>query len=313
MARALAQAGGGITDTEARYLVDIYYTMQDQRVRANNQVKALARDAKRVKALARAAGETKEVTEEPHEALDFVLTQFKTLEENVARLLGVYAENHPMFWFFEQTVGIGPILTAGLVAHIDIHQAPTPGHIYRFAGYDPTTKWEKRTKRPWNADLKKLCWKIGDSFVKFSGHERGFYGRLYRERKAREWRRNLAGELQEQAAAALSAKRFDTKTDAYSWYSGECDPDLAASMLEEGKPPTAAACRAKDGKGTPMLPPGHIDSRARRWAVKLFLSHLQECWWRQATGTEPPNPYPIEHQGHVHKISPPQIPPPLPE
>ena len=37
--------------------------------------------------------------------------------------------------------GIGPVIAAGLLANIDIKQAPTVGHIWRFAGLDPTNKW----------------------------------------------------------------------------------------------------------------------------------------------------------------------------
>lgn len=53
--------------------------------------------------------------------------------------------------------GIGPVISAGLLAHIDIHRAVTVGHIWRFAGLDPSVKWLKKTKRPWNAGLKVLC------------------------------------------------------------------------------------------------------------------------------------------------------------
>lgn len=293
MIKALRQSGGGITDSEARYLVDIYYTMQKQRIRVNNQVKGLDRDAAKTDRHA-----------EPHEALDWTLKQFSTLEDQVAKLLQVYTETHPMAWFFEQTVGIGPILAAGLLAHIDINKAPTVGHIWNFAGLNPDQKWEKKTKRPWNAELKKLCWKVGDSFVKQSSRPNAFYGKLYRERKAYEWERNLAGENLEAANRALNEKNFGKDTDARAWLSGECDPALVKKCLDEGKAPTAAACKGSSGQ--PMLPPAQIDMRARRYAVKMFLSHLHECWYREQFGQEPPKPFAIAIQGHAHYVSPPQ-------
>jgi hypothetical protein len=292
--KALRQEGGGITDNEARYLVDIFYTMQDQRVRANNQVKGLDRDAKKT-----------DKDGEPHEALDWVMAQFKMMEQQIERLLAVYTQTHPMVWFFEQTVGIGPILSAGLLAHIDISKAPTAGHIWNFAGLNPEQKWEKKTRRPWNAELKKLCWKIGDSFVKQSSHPRDFYGHIYRERKAYEWQRNLAGAMSQDATRYLAAKSYGKDTDAAAWYGGQCDPELARALLEAGKPPTAAAC--KSPQGVAMLPPAQIDNRARRWAVKLFLSHLQQRWWEQTYNAAPPNPFAISILGHAHIIEPPQI------
>jgi hypothetical protein len=290
---AMKQEGGGVTNSEARYLVDLYYTMQDQRVRINNQAKGLDRDAKKTGTEA-----------EPHAVIDFVMAQFAILEKNVSSALCAYIQTHEMAWFFDQTIGIGPILAAGLLAHIDIDKAPTAGHIWRFAGLDPTMTWEKKTKRPWNAELKKLCWKIGDSFVKFSNHDQGHYGKIYRERKAYEWQRNLTGANADSAQKALSAKKFKPETDARKWYEGDCDPERARALLEEGNPPTASSCKSTSGPGVPMLPPAHIDMRARRYAVKLFLSHLHECWWTKTHGEAPPKPFAIAILNHAHYLAP---------
>jgi hypothetical protein len=353
LVKGLRQKGGGITSTEARFMVDMYYTMQEQRVRINNQTKGLERDAEK-------AGNTPE----PHDGLDWTLVQFSTLEKQVARLLQVFTETHPMAWFFEQTLGIGPVLAAGLLAHIDIRKAPTVGHIWNFAGLNPETQWAGRdeakkiwaesigedleeklfsaagkigrnperllhmattkpdgtpvplsassciaaiARKPFNSQLKTLCWKIGDSFVKVSGREDAVYGRLYRERKAIEWRRNLSGANQAAAANALAAKKIGKDTDAFAWYSGACDPDKAAALLEEGKPPTAASCKAIAGSGVPMIPPAQVDMRARRWAVKLFLSHLHQRWYEEEYATAPPKPFAIAIQNHAHYIEPPQV------
>lgn len=296
MMKGLRQAGGGVTDNEARFLVDLFYTMQRQRIRTNNQAKALDRDAHK-------SGNEPE----PHEAINWTMNQFDTLEDQIERILKVYVEGHAMAWFFSQTLGIGTgILAAGLLAHIDIRQAPTAGHIWRFAGLDPTVSWEKKTKRPWNATLKTLCWKIGDSFVKVSNRPDTLYGRIYRERKAYEWERNLSGANVEQAAIEMGRKRFNDGTDAKDWLTGKCDPAKVRPLLDDGKPVTPKDCAAADGQGVPMLPPAQLDARARRYAVKLFLSHLQECWWTQETGEAPPAPWIISHGGHAHKIEPPQ-------
>lgn len=285
-----------ITTSEARFLIDTFYLMQDQRIRANNQIKGLERAA------------TKTASEaDPHDAMDWTHTQFHTLEQQVEKILTIFATSHPMWPFFEATLGVGPVLASGLLAHIDITQSPTAGHIWRFAGLDPTQKWDKKTKRPWNAALKKICWKIGDSFVKSSSNPRSYYGPLYRERKRYEWQRNLDGTNRDQAGAYLTQKKYASTTDAHAWYSGQCDPDLARSWLEQDKAPTAAACRAQDGQGVPMLTPAQIDMRARRYAVKLFLSHLQHCWWQHTYGTPPPHPYAISHLGHGHYLPPPQM------
>ena len=72
------------------------------------------------------------------------------------------------------TIGVGPVICAGVIARIDIHRAPTVGHIWRFAGLDPTQKWEKGKKRPWNTDLKRICWLLGESFVKVINNDDAF-------------------------------------------------------------------------------------------------------------------------------------------
>lgn len=252
MTRDIATAATKLTDDEARYLVDAYYMMQEDRKRAHNQVRALGESA------------------EPNGVMQWLATQSETLELQIKRALDKYTQAHPMGGWMRQVYGIGPVISAGMLAHIDITRAPTAGHIWRYAGLDPTVRWEKGQRRPWNARLKVLCWKAGQSFMKFSNQPECYYGRIYRERKAYEIARNDAGTNAE--IAATLKERVGKDTEAYQHYSA--------------------------GK----LPPGQIDARARRYAVKLFLSHLQGAWYKQHFGVEPPLPYPIAILGHAHMI-----------
>ena len=151
------------------------------------------------------------------------------------------------------------------------------GSIWRFAGLDPTFTWDKGKKRPWNAALKTLCWQIGESFVKVSGREDDFYGKLYLKRKQQETAANNAGQFAEQARLKLERFNIGKDTEAYKAYS-------------QGK-----------------LPPAHIHSRAKRWAVKLFLSHYHWVAWTLATGTPPAEPYAISILGHADYIAPPNF------
>jgi len=265
MTKALRSGGpGGVTDNEVRFLVDMYYSIQKQRVQASNRVKGLERDA-----------EKEGNDAEPHDVLAWMFGQMDTLENQVKRVLAIYVETHGMNWFFDQTLGIGPVLASGLLAHIDIHQAPTVGHIWNFAGLNPDMEWKKGQKRPHNAQLKTICWKIGDSFVKLSGRDDAFYGQVYKKRKEREVAKNDASEFADQAAKKLEKYKIGKNTDAYKFYS--------------------------NGK----LPPAHLDMRARRYAVKLFLSHLHQCWHEQEISAVP-KPFAVEHLGHAHVIKPPQ-------
>tara|TARA_R100001244_G_scaffold35137_1_gene32285 strand:+ start:283 stop:1155 length:873 start_codon:yes stop_codon:yes gene_type:complete len=256
--RDMEKASSTLTAIEARYLVDSYYGMQEGRIRANNQIRALTQSG------------------EPHESIAWLSTESRVLEESVKRTLGAYSANHPVGKRMRTVVGVGPVISAGLLAHIDITRAPTAGAIWRYAGLDPTSEWKKGEKRPHNASLKTLCWKLGESFVKVCNHKDAVYGKLYQERKEVELAKNEAGMFADQAAAKLEKFKIGKTTDAYKAYS--------------------------IGK----LPPAHIHARAKRVAVKMFLSHLHQVWYEVEFGKKAPVPYVFEFadKEHVHKIEP---------
>lgn len=304
LSRDLKKAAKTLNDKEARFLVDTYYLMQDDRKRFYSQERAM------------------DESEEPVAVIGWLAEQSQTLEKQIQRALDAYTDAHPIGAWLKGIVGIGPVIAAGLLAHIDIHKAPTVGHIWRIAGLDPTVKWVSSAvaaawveqhgldvhlaarefgrnpqtlhrlatvdakgqarplsaanlakaiaRKPFNAELKVLCWKAGQSFMKLHNNPECFYGGLYRERKAYEIARNDCGD--NRGVAAGLAGKVGKTTEAFKHYS-------------EGR-----------------LPPGQIDARARRYAVKLFLSHLHDHWYRVEYGAAPPKPYPIAILGHAHEI-----------
>lgn len=259
LARDVRATAALLERDEVRELVDLYYRMQEHRVAVGNQHAALVK------------------AERPALLADHFHGQLYTLERQLISALTVWTDaNGPASWAKAQ-VGIGPVLAAGVCAHIDIEKAPTAGSIWRFCGLDPTVVWGKGEKRPYNADAKVLCWKIGDSFVKVSGRDDAYYGHVYRERKRFEVERDERGENAETAASTLASKNIrDTAT---------------RKVYESGH-----------------LPAGRLDLRARRYAVKLFLSHLHHVMYVDRYDREPPMPYVIEQLGHGHYLAPP---PPL--
>jgi len=257
LTKDIRSASKDLSSKEARYLVDTYYTLQDFRKATGNQIKALAK-----------AGE-------PNEGIQFFFNQFATLEKSIKSVLEVYVKNQELGQWCLSIMGIGPVITAGLMAHIDIEKAPTVGHIWSYAGLVPGQKWEKGQKRPWNARLKVLCWKIGQSFVKVSNNEKDVFGKVYKARKELEQQRNEAGEYAGQAAEILASKNFNKDTEAYKHYS--------------------------IGK----LPPGHIQQRAERYATKLFLASYHEVAYFLRYNELPPKPYVIAHLNHSHHWGPP--------
>ena len=257
--RDVLQSSRLLDISEVRFLVEAYYSLQDYRMQAKNQERASS------------------VSGEPHEVITWQFQQMHGMETTIKRVLTDYTDREPtgMGQWAKSVIGIGPVLAAGLLAHVDISKCTSAGDLWAFAGLDPTRAWSKGQKRPWNARLKVLCWKAGESFVKVSGKPESLYGQLYVERKQREIQRNEAGLFAEQAAAVLASKKIGKDTDAYKAYS-------------QGK-----------------LPPAHIHARAKRYAVKIFLAHFfEESYRRYHHVTQPPLPYPIQHMGHVHQIAP---------
>jgi hypothetical protein len=313
LSKDLRQAAATLSDSEARYLVDAYYQMQSDRIRAANQVRSLSE------------------SEEPHQVIAWLNQNTARLEGQIKAALDVYSSSSTPGRWAKSIVGIGPVLAAGLLAHLVMEPwrcvnknmrkacrpgAPcspecttrasrTVGEKWRFAGLDPTVTWNKGEKRPWNASLKTLCWKIGESFVKVSTNENDVYGRLYVARKEYEQRRNFAGELAEQATRAVTARHYGTDTDARLWYYGHLTVDAARQILSSPAERRIGLARKLSGaadSGTRMLPPAHIHARAKRWAVKLFLAHYFTVAYRDHFGTMPPRPYVFEHLGHVHEL-----------
>ena len=283
--RDLRAAAEKLSDAEVRYLVDLYYQMQSVRIGTGNQISSMSKH------------------DEPVAVIGWANDNMRTIEDEIKTALDIYTDNDPtgMGSWAKAHHGIGPCIAAGLLAHIDISKVKTVGGIWRFAGLDPTSKWEPHTKRPWNAALKTLCFKLGESFVKFQ--DKSGYGKLFVKRKAEEWARNLKGEFSEQAKARSA--QVGKGTQAYKWYAGKLSPGIVRNLLDQGLTEKLYMIGATNvGDEAPMLPPAHIHARARRWTVKIFLYFwFAEAYYRQ-WHREPPLPYVIDQLKHTDLIWP---------
>ena len=331
LTRDLKNAASELGEAEARYLVDYYYQWQKARTRAANVARSYQ-------------DESIAPGVEPHAIVNWLQSNTVSIERMIRGTLDVYSNSKIEGQWARSIIGIGPIISAGLLAHIDIRKAETAGAIWRFAGLDPTNSWlgkEKSevmvneivgtgrrnnisydnfvefgrlshrrpddlvkqsfqmkknyegdnslddltktdvinalAKRPWNADLKTLCWKIADSFVKFQNNPNDVYGKVYVERKAYEHRINEAGGYAERAAEKLRTTNIRK-------------PEVRRTY-ESGK-----------------LTDGHIHASAMRVAVKLFLAHYHHVCYEAVLGETPPKPYVIDRGDHTHFISPPNWP-----
>lgn len=119
----MREAAKAMTIQEARYMVDSYYQMQQNRIRENNRIKSM------------------EV--EPTGALKWLSGLCGGAEDTIAGVLGTYAERFPAGRWAMDQYGVGPIIAAGLLAHIDINKCPYASHIHSYAGLIKDLKWYK--------------------------------------------------------------------------------------------------------------------------------------------------------------------------
>lgn len=115
---------------------------------------------------------------------------------------------------------------------------------------DTITALKKQlAKPPYNQQLSTICWLMGDSFMKRSSNPKSLYGRLYKERKALETEKNLRGDYADLAAQQLKNTNYSKGTPTYT-------------ALSQGR-----------------LSDGQINERAKKYAVKIFISHVYEIMY----------------------------------
>ena len=136
--------------------------IQENRKAAGNQVRALAE------------------SEEPHGVIQWLFDQNDTVEKQIKRALDSWTDAIPAARWAKSIVGIGPVISAGLAAHIDVTRADHGRAHLAVRRPRPHRRVEEGREAPLERGLKTLCWKIGESFVKVSGHEDDFYGQAVR-------------------------------------------------------------------------------------------------------------------------------------
>lgn len=316
-----------LSDDQIRFIIDNYYQTQAYRMNIANQIRAVKQ-------------EFDKAPEGEQPAIAWVFKYVENLENQIKKMIAEYVKTIPVCRWAMAVKGIGPVFAANLWSYIDMSKCKHANQFLSYAGLnDNNAPWlgkekateivnevykelglvkvtevnddvlvrvaqkagrsfetvkrgylshkEKETskssdktalikylsKPPYNTDLKKMCYLIGESFVKVSNRG-SLYGQIYQERKALETMRNDNLEYKDQADKLLAEKNYSKDTDTYKY-------------LSKGK-----------------LSPAHINSRAKRYAVKIFLTHFFEACWLYTYGTQPPVIYPIAHQGHVDYIEP---------
>ena len=201
LSKDLAKASTELGEHEARFLVDSYYQIQQNRITAAAQIRAIQQGD----------------TNEPHKVISWLFEQNYVLEKQLARSLGKFAESKRIGQWLLSITGIGPVIAAGLIAEFDPSKSINSSSFLRFAGLI-NEPWEKGQKRPYNAKAKTLAaFKLGESFVKVQNNDNDFYGKLFAKRKAKLIEENEA--LLFKDVALEKAQKVGKSTEAYKSYS----------------------------------------------------------------------------------------------
>jgi len=140
----LKKASRLIGRKEARALVDFYYQIQEFRKESGNQIDAAEPN-------------------EPNEILNWINKNANRWERDIVTALNIFTDEYKVSQWMKSITGIGPVLSAGFLARIDIREAPTAGHIWRFAGLDPTVEWLSKEKS--EKFVKEVCGTINSEKV----------------------------------------------------------------------------------------------------------------------------------------------------
>ncbi len=118
---------------------------------------------------------------------------FEMMEAELDNDIAEMVELESIYPFVSELKGIGPTLSAKLIAMIDIERAPTVSALWRYAGYavingerERPTKGEKLH---YNKRLKTTCYLIATSFMRCSSPYRDIYdeAREHYDKTQPEW------------------------------------------------------------------------------------------------------------------------------
>ena len=202
----------------------------------------------------------------------------KSIEKDIAKAL----RNVPIYGqWFQHVKGIGPIIAGGMIGEIgDVSRFNHMSNLWSWAGFGiHDGKADRRTKGQkanWNPNMKVLGWKAGQSFVKVGGYFRRQYDQFKRE----EIVKNVGWCAKLDPKELVGYKIGDTNITS----------DNVKGLIKTAKEAghrEICVCRTD----------GHVNSRATRRTVKLFLG-LTWMAWREIEGLPVHAPYAGGMMGH---------------
>lgn len=301
LSRDVMRSAATLSMAQIRGLVDSYYQIQDYRKSAANQQRAAAQGV------------------DLHPVVQYVFGRLQQLEHDIQRLMGAATEAHVESRWMRSLVGIGPVLAAGFLAHLDVSIGTNISKFWAFAGLNPARVWLGREKArdlvsrhiPERGDVTDMAlqqvaeaaqypferierWSV-DS--KTGNRSRAA---LIKSLARRPWNADLkvlAWKCSESFVKFSNHRRAPIYSRLYrerkaleqQRNDAGLNKDTAARALQEKRYGTDTEAYKAYIQG--VLPKGQIDMRARRFAVKIFLGHLHNVMHETTFGQPSPLPY----------------------
>jgi len=200
---------------------------------------------------------------------DDLLEEMIKLEEYADGRVAYLIQDHAAYPWFSRVKGIGKENIGKVVGLIDIAKAGTVSALWKFAGYSVDNGVAPKRvkgggKLAYNSRLRSMCWRLGNSLIKFQGCFRELY--------------------------------LKEKKGYYEKYARNGIDVVPASQLPKDKD-------GKRYEPPHMISEGHVHNQALRKMIKLFLSCLWVVW-REAENLPTRPTYVEEKMGHTHIVSP---------
>ena len=260
-----------------RNLVDIYYDFQGQRIQTQLRIAASER------------GNTLTKEELSIYGITTIMENAQNFEKDIEKLISQQLKNYALYTqYLSKIMGIGPMLSAGLIAYIDdIEKFKHVSSLWQYSGYGMNR-------------FCSLCKKSTSISVKYSTGK--VAKKLHPLEECPECGNDTTPILQRRTSGYQS--NWNDKLKTHFW---KCTTSFIKQSAAKSKYRKLYDQIKKDerrrhpekiivNKKT-MYNDGHINNRAIRKVSKIFAAHVWQTWRRQE-GLEATEPYAGKLLGH---------------
>lgn len=312
------------TIADIRFCVQSYYQVQKLRVALSGELRSIDQGVSR----------GTDVDDAPQaQVLQWLYNNLLGLETEIKRALDIWSDSNEVAAWCKKVCGIGPVISAGLVAYFDVTKAPSSAHFWSYGGLNDNND-------PWIG--KEAAKKLVNKYVKGPGITNDelialsedpectrsvakLHRYAYDKKKDKYTKESLIKGLSQipynpelktllwklsdsfvkrsndprslYGRLYKERKLYETKNNENKEYAEQAAKKLSKCNISKSN---KAYTQYAEG----ILPEGHIHARCMRYAVKIFVAHLFEEMYRVQYNDIPPRPYVTVYGDHTDIYTP---------